>query len=203
MSPFWHSVFMQYLFISHFHSHLKFKRNHVATKESKVLVDRPTFFFFIINVLAKERKVDSEAKLLILIGWRSKTWSSCSKMIPTLYHISRLFQVSENLRKQGKFIAFFLICVSLFFCYLKGFLLQIILNTCMNSAYWILSNCNVKVNWKKTKIRSFQTLTDKSYKKIFWQIKWSTLYYNIYLYFFFILSIWLQKINQHKVDQWF
>lgn len=109
--------------------------------------------------------MDSEAKLLILIGWRSKTWSSCSKMIPTLYHISRLFQVSENLRKQGKFIAFFLICVSLFFCYLKGFLLQIILNTCMNSAYWIL--CNVKVNWKKAKIRSLQTLTDKPYKKIF------------------------------------
>lgn len=144
--------------------------------------------------------MDSEAKFPTLIGWRSKTWSSCSKLIPTLYHISRLFYLSENLRKHGKIVAFFKFASVFFFFYLKGFfILQIILN--MNSVYWII--CDVKANWKKAKIRSFQTLTDKSYKKNFWQIKWSTLYYNIYLYFFFILSIWLQKINQHKVDQWF
>lgn len=126
--------------------------------------------------------MDSEAKLPILIGWRSKTWSSCSKLIPTLYHISRLFQVPENLRKQGIFIAFLKFASVFFFFYLKGFfILQIILN--MNSVYWII--CDVKANWKKAKIRSFQTLTDKSYKKNCWQIKWSTLYYNIYLYFFF------------------
>lgn len=97
---------MQYLFISHFHSHLKFKRNHVATKESKVLVDRPTFFFY-NKCSSQGEKSGLRSQASYFNRLKVKNLIMMHKMIPTLYRISRLFQVSENLRKQGKFIAFF------------------------------------------------------------------------------------------------
>lgn len=74
----------------------------------------------------------------------------------------------------------------------------------MNSVYWII--CDVKANWKKAKIRSLQTLTDKPYKKNFGKLNevyCITVY--ICIFFNFIDMAWLQKINQHKVEfstQW-